>query len=119
MIEHLSHLFENLKWKSLILGALTMFIAPWAMAQATSAIGNYLVYPMVQAEIDATRGMLAGVPCDPQVIGYQAPIANATAFNIRIAHEQEALRHLYSRYFITRRWGSVTPIPLPCSRTPQ
>ena len=91
-----------------------MFAGPWVFAQTTSAIGNYLVYPMVQAEIEAARLMVSGVPCTPEVVGYQAPIASATAYNLRIAHEQEALRHWYSRYFITRRWLSMKSIQLPC-----
>lgn len=67
-------------------------------------------FPMVKAEIERTRADVQHVSCSSAAM----VLNKALEYNIRIWHEQEALRHWWSRWSITSHWDEVEPIQFPC-----
>jgi hypothetical protein len=71
---------------------------------------NRLEFQMVRAEIERTRQDVRHVSCASAAM----VLSKAMDYNIRIWHEQEALRHRYSRWAVTSHWNEVAPIEFPC-----
>lgn len=78
--------------------------------QVVAVVSNRLEFPMVKAEIERTRIDIQHVSCSSAAM----VLSTAMSFNLRIANEQESLRHWYSKWAVTSHWNEVQPIQFPC-----
>lgn len=69
-----------------------------------------LEFPMYRAEIESLRKDLTLAPCGSNAM----LVAAAADMNREIEHNQESMRHWYSRWAIPAGWHSLMRIEMPC-----
>lgn len=98
----------------LIIGGVFGLIGPWCANGILASFAERASFPMTLQRIQFLRETAATIPCDERVLAFAPIVAQVTDMDLRITHEHETQRHLYSRFFSPRAWLQVEPIPVPC-----
>ena len=109
----LSKIKDHALWA--IIGAVLTLVGPTCVSTLVNSVQDRLSMPMYIQRIEWVRSSSAGLPCGTAMIPF-APIVNEVVYwNLRIVHEQEANKHLYSDWLTSDKWNSIQIIPVPCS----
>ena len=103
---------------SFLAGMMISPILSFTITGTLSSLQERATFPMLERRIEIVRTAIHQAPCDTRILAFAPLIHEAVQWNLRIAHEQEANRHLLTTLFSTDRWNALTLIPLPCEETP-